>query len=91
MAHFEEDEEHNSVLQKHNRVLRKVNKVLRNSHKVTKDYNDALFRELCETDKEAELAMEKLWTLGGFELICGPKDYNTVVETCLAALRARKR
>lgn len=81
---WNDDNEHLMVVRKTNRVLRRVNQALRSANKTNKEYSDALFLELCEVDKEAELAMEKLWTLGNFS--CDPRDYNTIVETCLKAL-----
>lgn len=73
-----------SVVRHHNKVLRRVNKVLRSSNKTTQEYNDTLFRELCNNSSEAELAMEKLWALG--KLNCDPKDYDTIVELIVAQL-----
>src|SRR5438270_13146531 len=84
MAEWNDDNERELVIKNHNRVLRRVNKALRSSHRLTQEYNDALFKELCNAGTEAELAMEKLWALGNFS--CDPKDYETIVVTCIQAL-----
>ena len=76
------------VVRHHNRVLRKVHKTLRNALKLQQDKADSNFIEICETKTEAELALEKLWTLGEFE--CGPLDYEYIVERCLEVVRLGK-
>jgi hypothetical protein len=65
-------------------VQRVVNKNLRRTLKTHQSTADSNFQELCETETEAELALEKLWTLG--ELDCGPLDYDSIVVQCLDAL-----
>ena len=87
MAHenrLDEEVEEVFVLRRHNRALRSVNKNLRELRKHSQDHSDALFLALCDDSKEAEIAMEKLRTLG--ELDCDPLDYNHIVESCLEAL-----
>ncbi len=79
-----EDDEHLEVVRHHNRVQRRVNSALRRALRYTVEYNDNLFKELCNQDKDAELAMEKLWTFGKFQ--CDPKNYDFIVEMCLRAL-----
>ena len=83
---YEEDDEQIDVVRHHNRVQRRVNSSLRRALKYSVEYNDNLFMELCnsDSDKEAKLAMEKLWTLGKFQ--CGPQDYDFIVEMCIRAL-----
>jgi hypothetical protein len=81
-----EELEHIEVLQKQKRVLRKVNSVLRRDVVKSKQYSDYLFLELCSNSSDTELAMEKLWALGGFENKCGPQDYNYIVAACLDVL-----
>lgn len=83
---FNEDDSYSDVLRHHNRTLRRVHKNLRSSLKSAREYSDNLFLELCNSDKEAELNFEKLWTLGGFKNVCGPKDYKRIVEVCLTVL-----
>ena len=85
---YEEDEDRVAVVKRHNRVLRKVHKQLRRTLNSATQHSDILFLELCNTDKSAEFAMEKLWTLGQFE--CGPKDYEYIVERCLDVLGKTK-
>jgi hypothetical protein len=80
------EDERLSVLQQHNRALRIVHRQLRKALKYTVEYNDNLFLELCNSDPEAGLAMEKLWTLGGMQDICGPRDYDKIVEVCLSKM-----
>ena len=81
---MEHNDEYNNVVRHHNRALRKVHKHLRRALKNTQEYSDELFLLLC--DKDAEIALEKLWTLGRMEDKCGPRDYDKIVEVCLAAL-----
>lgn len=69
-----------SVVRHHNRVLRRVHHALRRTHQRYEDNMDMLFRELCEQDNSAELAMEKLWRLLGLEGLCHPRDYDFIVE-----------
>jgi hypothetical protein len=83
-----EDEDELQVVRHHNRVVRKVNKLLRTAQKKAQEDMDNMFLELCSMDMEAELAMEKLRTLGQIE--CGPRDYDKIVEVCLAALNVTK-
>jgi hypothetical protein len=78
------DNEQLEVIRQHNKALRKVHKTLRRALKFAVEYNDNLFLELCNSDKEAELAMEELWARGNFK--CGPRDYRDIVEACLTAL-----
>jgi len=80
----EMDDEHVSVIRHHNRVLRKVNKSLRSTHKKIQEQADENFLQILEVKSDAEIALEKLWTLGGFE--CGPSDYDFIVESCVRAL-----
>jgi len=87
MAYEDEDEEHIEAVRRHNKALRKVHKALRNALKDSREYSDNLFLELCNTEvTDAETAMEKLWTLGEMQNICGPRDYETIVEVCLEKL-----
>ena len=87
---MDQENEQLEVVQKHNRVLRQALSATRRTNQITKQYNDALFLELCNTeaDHEATLAMEQLWALGDLgNHFCGPKDYSKIVEIYLAALR----
>jgi hypothetical protein len=79
------NEEELAVVRQHNRALRTVHRQLRRALKYFTEYNDELFLELCNSNKEAELAFEKLWTLGGITE-CGPQDYNKIVEICLSKM-----
>lgn len=90
MEQFNDDNEQELVIRNHNRVLRGVNKALRKAQSLRQEYNDALFRELCNTESNhnAELALRRLWEEGGFQPPCGPEDYETIVDTCLRALTA---
>lgn len=90
MSEFNDDNEQELVIRHHNRALRRVNKALRKSQVVTQEYNDALFVELCNTESNhnAELALRRLWEEGGFQPPCSSEDYETIVDTCLRALRA---
>ena len=81
MAEMEDD--HLSVVRHHNRVLRKVHKTLRRTIREQKEQADANFLKICETQTEAELAMEKLWTLG--KLNCDPSDYESIIDILLDA------
>ena len=78
------DDEHVLVIRRQNRVLRKVHRTLRRAVRDAQHRADETFAQVCEVKTEAELAMEKLWTLGGFS--CGPQDYDYIVESCLRAL-----
>jgi hypothetical protein len=82
---FNEDEEILHVVRRHNRILRKVHKVLRRNLQQKQEHADNIFVELC-SNNEAQLAMEKLWALGGIQDICGPQDYDKIVDTCLSRL-----
>ncbi len=84
MSEWNDDNERELVIKNHNRVLRRVNKALRKSNETVNEYSDSLFAELCNSNTEAELAMEKLWTLGEFQ--CDPRNYDFIVEMCLRAL-----
>ena len=81
MAEMEDD--HLSVVRHHNRVLRKVHKTLRRTIREQKEQADSNFIKICETQTEAELAMEKLWTLG--KLNCDPSDYESIIDILLDA------
>jgi hypothetical protein len=81
---YDQEEEEIFVLRKNNRVQRVVNKNLRRTLKTHQSTADSNFQELCENETEAELALEKLWTLG--ELDCGPLDYDSIVALALEAL-----
>lgn len=81
-----EDLEHIDVLRRQNKALRKINKILRGALKTSKEYSDELFMVLCDSDEDADIALEKLWTLGGFSEICGPRDYHKIVEVCLSKM-----
>ena len=83
MAEIEENDEHISVLRHHNRAQRSVNRQLRRALKRHQDNADAVFLDICETQTEAELAMEKLWTLG--KLNCDPSDYESIIDILLDA------
>ena len=80
------DNELDQVLRRQNRALRIVQRQLRRALKNMIEYSDNLFLELCDTDKEAERAMEKLWTLGGLSDKCGPRNYDKIVELLLEKL-----
>ncbi len=80
----EMDDEHVQVVRHHNRILRKVNKALRSTHKRIQEQADENFLQIVEVQSDAEIALEKLWTLG--ELDCGPQDYDSIVSFCLEAL-----
>jgi len=87
MAHerkLDEEVEEVFILRRHNRALRSVNKSLRKLRNHSQEHTDEIFLALCDSDKEAELAMEKLRTLGEFD--CDPGDYDFVVAGCLDAL-----
>jgi hypothetical protein len=77
-------------LKRNNKIRRAVERKLRGALRKITEHNDQLFVELCETEnaKAAELALEKLWTLGGFS--CGPRDYEQIVERCLECLGKTK-
>ena len=79
----EKEDDHLSVVRHHNRVLRKVHKTLRRTIREQKEQADENFLNICETQTDAESALEKLWTFGGFR---GPLDYEFLVEMCLRAL-----
>lgn len=74
------------VLRHHNRVLRKSNKSLRSIRSHFQNHADELFLELCNADSDAQIALEKIRTLGGIE--CGSGDYQMIVDSCLKALSA---
>jgi len=78
-------EETITVVRRHNRALRTVNQKLRKNLAVSKAEADEIFLALCDTDKSAELAFEKLRTLAG--LTCGPRDYDTIVAMAVEALK----
>jgi hypothetical protein len=80
------EDERLAVVQRHNRALRSVHRQLRRALKYVTEYNDNLFLELCNGNPEAGLAMEKLWALGGMQEICGPQDYDKIVEVCLSKM-----
>ena len=87
-----EFDEHASIIRRTNKALRTVNKQLRNALKKSREHADEIFLHLCETPAseeieksiDAETAMEKLRTFGGFQ--CGPRNYDFIVEMCLRAL-----
>ena len=74
------------VVRHHNLVLRKVHKTLRNALKLQQEKADSNFIEICETKTEEQLAVEKLWTFGGFN---GPLDLDVLVDTCLELLQTK--
>ena len=80
-----EDEEIVDVLRSHRRTLRTVNKKIRKQVQELQDHADTLFAEICNTNDEAVLAMEKLATFGGLEI--GPENYNHVVESYISAMK----
>jgi hypothetical protein len=80
-----EDEEIVDVLRSHRRTLRTVNKKIRKQVQELQDNADTLFAEICNTNNEAVLAMEKLAKFGGFEV--GPANYNHVVESYTTAMK----
>jgi hypothetical protein len=86
MAEMEENDEYISVLRHQNRVQRSVNKQLRRALKLHKEKADSNFIEICETKTEEQLAVEKLWTFGGFN---GPLDLDVLVDTCLELLQTK--
>jgi histone acetyltransferase (RNA polymerase elongator complex component) len=81
---YDEEVEETFVVRHHNRILRKVNKSLRKVTQKQQEHNDELFLQLCETENDAIIAMEKLRTLG--EIDCDPLDYDTIVVRSLEAL-----
>ena len=82
-----DNDEYIEVVRRQNKVLRRTHSILRRNLQKSKLYSDELFLQLCESNKsDAEIAMEKLWTLGGFENQCGPEDYNYIVASCLDSL-----
>lgn len=86
MEAYDIEEEEVFVLRHNNKAQRSVNRQLRRAIKHFQNHTDELFLELCDTDKEAEVAMEKLWTLGGFN--CGPRDYDYMIDRCVDAVSA---
>jgi hypothetical protein len=87
---MDHENEQLEVVQKQNRILRGALSATRKINQITKQYNDAIFEELCNTEADhgATLAMEQLWALGDLgKHVCGPKDYDRIVEIYLAALR----
>jgi len=83
MAELEENDEHIRVLRHHNRAQRSVNRQLRRALKRHQENADNMFLDICEVRTEAELALEKLWTLGKFN--CDPSDYESIIDICLDA------
>ena len=81
---YDEDMEHVDVLQRLNRAVRRRNKQLRTVLTHVRTYTDATVAELFDAPNEANLALEKIRTLGGIN--CDPDDYDTVVKVCVAAL-----
>jgi hypothetical protein len=82
----EMEDEHMEVVRHHNRVLRKVNHKLRNTARIQKEQADENFLRICEIKTEEQLAVEKLWTFGGFN---GPLDLDILVDTCLQLLQTK--
>ena len=82
---WQEDEEEVEVLRHHNRAQRSVNKQLRRAVKHFQNHTDELFLELCDSDTESQLALEKIRTFGGLE--CGPSDYSYIVDSSVRALQ----
>jgi hypothetical protein len=80
-----EDEEIVDVLRSHRRTLRTVNKKIRKQVQELQDHADTLFAEICNTNDEAVLAMEKLATFGGFAI--GPENYDHVVESYIGGMK----
>jgi hypothetical protein len=74
------------VLRHHNRALRNVNKSLRSGQKSSQEHSDELFLELCKSETDSQIAMEKIRAFGGIE--CGSGDYSFIVDKCLQALSA---
>ena len=85
MQQCDHDEEL-QVLRQQRRAQRSVNKQLRRVMRHFQNHNDELFLELCNADSFAQVALEKIRTLGGIE--CGPSDYDLIVDKCLTALSA---
>ena len=83
MAYEEDDQVY--VVRHQNRILRKVNRALRRTRNEIQEQADANFLQVCEVKSESQLAVEKLWTYGGFN---GPLDLEVLVDTCLKLLQS---
>jgi hypothetical protein len=80
-----EDDEHMEVVRHHNRVQRRVNSALRRALRYTVEYNDNLFKELCNSEYLAKEALERICIEGNLD--CEPDDYENIIFECLKALQ----
>lgn len=80
-----EEEEQIQVIRKNNRALRKVHKHLRRALKFSREYNDNLFLELCESDSLAQEALDRIRIEGNID--CDSDDYEYIIFECLKALQ----
>ncbi len=80
-----EDDEQLEVVRHHKRVLRRVNSALRSALKYTVEYNDNLFKELCNSESLAKEALERICIEGNLD--CAPDDYENIIFECLKAFQ----
>ena len=85
MTWDKEEAEEVEVLRHHNRAQRSVNRHLRRAVKHFQNHTDELFLELCDSDTEAQIALEKIRTFGGLE--CDSGDYSFIVDSSVRALQ----
>lgn len=79
-------DEQTEIVQRHNRAVRNVNRQLRRSIARIMYETDEKVALLMDGASRAEEALETIRALGGID--CDPSDFDSIVKSCLQALKA---